>query len=244
MNLSQTDLAHQIVSAHQTGQPKPIVDDELSLADAYKVQSDVVSQLGGTVVGFKAALSSKAAQSVFSVSEPVFGALLSNAEIQSGFDLSEMVAPMVEIEMGFELGASLTAPLSPLDFNQVFRSTVMAIDLAEVGFTGRPSGLDLVTSNAAGGRFLRGGEVVCNDPNAVSAELWLDGAMINSGLSGDIGDQRSLAVWLVNQALSLGYEVSSGMLIMTGAIGQILPAKPGRYEAKYGSAGSFSFELR
>lgn len=243
MNSSQTELARQIVTAHQTAQPKPIAGDGLSLEEAYAVQSAVVSQLPGTVVGYKSAISSAAAQSVFSLSEPVFGALLSGAEVVSGFDLSTMNTPMIEIEMGYQIGVTLTSTLSPEDFNQVFSATVMAIDIAEVGFQSRPSGMDLVTSNAAGGRFMRGPIIVCNDPNRVEMALHCNGELINGGISGDIGDQRGLAVWLVNRALSLGYEVNSGMLVMTGAIGQILPAKAGHYEARYGDKASFSFDL-
>ena len=96
MNSSQTELARQIVTAHQTAQPKPIAGDGLSLEEAYAVQSAVVSQLPGTIVGYKSAISSAAAQSVFSLSEPVFGALLSEAEVVSGFDLSTMNTPMIE----------------------------------------------------------------------------------------------------------------------------------------------------
>jgi 2-keto-4-pentenoate hydratase len=100
-----------------------------------------------------------------------------------------------------------------------------------------------VTSNAAAGRFMAGPGIACNDPNTVAVELHHNGEVINAATSGDIGDQRELAVWLVNQALRQGYEVYSGMLVMTGAIGQILPAKPGHYEAKFGEFGSFSFDL-
>jgi 2-keto-4-pentenoate hydratase len=243
VNSRQTELAIDIAKAHQSGRAKPNADADLTLAEAYEVQGSVVTHLGGSVVGFKSALSSAAAQAAFSMTEPVFGALLSQAEVGSGFALAEMATPMIEIEMGFQLGATLTSTLSPEDFNQVFMSTVMAIDLADVGFSSRPAGMDLVTSNAAGGRFLRGDAIHCNDPNTVAAELKFNGEVINAAVSGDIGDQRALAVWLVNKALALGYEVSSGMLVMTGAMGQILPAKPGHYEACYGDLGRFSFEL-
>lgn len=243
MNSRQTDLADKIAHAHQGGHARPNADPDLSLAEAYEVQRGVVSRLGESVVGFKSALSSTAAQTAFAMTEPVFGALLAEAEVSSGFELAEMATPMIEIEMGFQLGATLTSTLSPEDFNQVFMATLMTIDLADVGFVSRPSGVDLVTSNAAGGRFLRGNAIQYNDPNTVAVELMHNGEVINAAVSGDIGDQRALAVWLVNKALSLGYEVNSGMLVMTGAIGQIQPAKPGHYEARYGDFGNFSFDL-
>jgi 2-keto-4-pentenoate hydratase len=213
------------------------------VSEAYDIQSEFVRAQESQIIGLKAAISSAQAQATFAMSEPVFGALLANSEIQSGFQLSDMVMPMVEIEIGFQLGASLTAPLSIVDFNQVFMGTSMTIDLAEVAFEGRPSGPDLIASNAAGGRFLRGPIFHCNDPNEVDVELSYEGEVINAGRSGDIGDQRELAIWLVNRALALGYELRSGMHIMTGALGQILPAKSGNYQARYGDHGVYEFRL-
>ena len=243
MNSKTNDWSQKILSAHQDRRPKPNLAPGISAADAYNIQRAFVTGQESPVVGFKAALSSVKAQAAFETSEPVFGALLANAEIQSGFELSNMVTPMIEIEMGFLLGASLTAPMSMVDFNQVFIGTTMTIDLAEVGFEGKPSSFDLIASNAAGGRFLRGKTFHCNDPNDVNVELSCDGTLINAGRSGDIGDQRELAIWLVNQALKRGYELRSDMHIMTGAIEQILPAKPGNYQARYGDHGMCEFSL-
>lgn len=243
MNSKASDWSHKILSAHQDRRAKPNIAPDISASDAYDIQGEFVAAQESPIIGFKAALSSAKAQAAFEMSEPVFGALLTNSEFQSGFELSDMVTPMIEIEMGFLLGASLNAPLSIVDFNQVFMGTTMTIDLAEVGFEGRPTGFDLIASNAAGGRFLRGKTFHCNDPSDVNVELSCDGAVINAGYSGDIGDQRELAIWLVNRALKLGYELRSGMHIMTGAIGQILPAKPGNYQARYGDHGVCEFSL-
>jgi 2-keto-4-pentenoate hydratase len=243
LNSKQNDWSHKILSAHKNRRPKPNLASGISISDAYDIQSEFVQAQESPIVGFKSALSSLQAQATFEMSEPVFGALTANSEIQSGFDLSEMAMPMIEIEMGFQLGASLTSPLSIVDFNQVFMGTSMTIDLAEVSFESRPSGIDLIASNAAGGRFLRGSVFHCNDPNDVDVGLSYEGSVINTGRSGDIGDQRELAIWLVNRALALGYELRSGMHIMTGAIGQILPAKPGNYQARYGDHGMVDFRL-
>lgn len=243
MNSRLNDWGEAIAIAHKAGELKPVVDPSITIEDAYRIQNEVVTRLGGRVLGFKSALSSTQAQKAFGVAEPVFGVLPDVSKVGSGFSLEEMAMPMIEIEMGFELGASLSGPLTSVDFNQVIRTSVMAIDIADVGFTGKPGGCDLITSNAAGGRFLRGDDFQCNDPNAVSVALKRDGETINTAKSGDIGDQRDLAVWIINRALSLGYEVTSGMLIMTGALGQILPAKAGDYTAEYEGFGSLQIRL-
>jgi len=243
LNSIPHEWSQKILSAHQNKRAKPNLESGVEVSEAYEIQGKFVLAQESPVIGFKSALSSVQAQEAFEMSEPVFGALLENSEVKSGFALSGMVKPMIEIEMGFQLGASLTAPVSVVDFNQVFTGAIMSIDLAEVAFEGRPGGVDLIASNAAGGRFLRGPKFHCSDPGEVAVELSCDGAVINSGRSGDIGDQRALAIWLVNRALSLGYELRSGMHIMTGAIGQILPANPGNYQARFGDHGVFEFRL-
>jgi 2-keto-4-pentenoate hydratase len=243
LNSKPSDWGLKILSAHQNRRPKPNLAEDVSVSDAYDIQGEFVRAQESPVIGFKSALSSSQAQAAFGMSEPIFGALLANSEVQSGFELSEMAMPMLEVEMGFLLGASLTAPLSMVDFNQVFMGTSMTIDLAEAAFEGRPSGVDLIASNAAGGRFLKGPVFHCNDPNEVSIELRCEDVVVNTARSGDIGDQRELAIWLVNRALAQGYELRSGMHIMTGSLGQMLPAKPGNYQARYGDHGVYEFRL-
>ena len=222
-----------MAASHQNCEPKPTLDGEFSIPEAYEIQGQMVDLLGSTIVGYKSALSSLPAQAAFSVSEPLLGVLLEAAAVDANFSLEQMVMPMIEVEMGYELGADVTAPIAIEDFSKTFSCARIAIDLAEVAYTGKPSAADLVAGNSAAGRFIAGAIIGLDDPNAVQVQLLRDGELINEARSGDIGDQRALAVWLVNKALSLGHPVKAEMLVMTGSLGKILPTKPGQYEARY-----------
>lgn len=243
MNSSQQDRAAQMAAAHQNRQPKPTLEGEVSLPEAYEVQGQMIERLGSTILGYKSALSSLPAQAAFGVSEPLLGVLLENAAVDAKFRLEQMVMPMIEVEMGYELDADVTEPITLEDFAHTFSRARIAIDLAEVGYTGKPSAADLVAGNSAAGRFIAGAIIGLDDPNAVHVQLLKDGELINEARSGDIGDQRALAVWLVNKALSLGYPVKAEMLVMTGSLGKILPAQPGEYEARYQADAGLLCEL-
>jgi len=239
----QQDSAGQMAAAHQNCQPKPTLEGEFSLPEAYEIQAQMIELLDSTIIGYKSALSSSPAQAAFDVSEPLLGALLENSAVDKNFRLEQMGMPMIEVEMGYELSADVTEPITIEGFSKAFSRARIAIDLPEVGYAGKPSAVDLVAGNSAAGRFLAGAIIGLDDPNAVQVQLLKDGELINEARSGDIGDQRALAVWLVNKALSLGYPVKAEMLMMTGALGQILPAQPGQYEARYQADAGLLCEL-
>lgn len=232
-----------MAQAHKSKALKPTVGGSFSLPEAYEIQREIIELLNSTCVGYKAALSSALAQAAFEVTEPLLGALLEDTSVQSGFDLSAMLLPMIEVEMGYELGVDVTSPVSVESFDKVFSQMYIAIDIPEVGYASKPSAVDLVSGNSAAGRFIRGPAISTPDSNDVQVKLSKDGALINEATSGSIGDQRALAVWLVNKALSLGYPVTKGMFLMSGALGKILPADAGQYSARYESEGQLLAEL-
>lgn len=247
MNTSENDYGQLMAAAHKGKQPKPTVDSELTLSDAYQIQIQMIELLDSPIVGYKSALSSLPAQAAFGVAEPLLGVLLENSAVQDGFDLAEMVVPMIEVEMGYELGLDVTSAVTTDDFVAIFTAMHIAVDLAEVGYTAKPRAVDLVSGNSAAGRFIKGpaiGSAVDSvGPNHVQVKLLKEDEQVNEATSGDIGDQQTLAIWLVNKALSLGYPVKKGMLVMTGSLGKILPAQAGQYTACYESEGQILAEL-
>lgn len=243
MNSRLQDRAEQMAIAHQNREPKPTLDGEFSIPEAYEIQGQMVDLLDSTIAGYKSALSSSPAQAAFGVSEPLLGVLLEAAAIDANFRLEQMVMPMIEVEMGYELSADVNAPIGLEDFAKTFSCARIAIDLAEVGYTGKPSAADLVAGNSAAGRFIAGAVIGLEDPNDVQVQLLREGELINEARSGDIGDQRAFAVWLVNKALSLGHPVKADMLVMTGSLGKIQPAQAGHYEARYQANDGLLCEL-
>lgn len=226
-----------MATAHQQRQLKPNVDPATTMPQAYQIQGAMLDRLNLSFVGYKAVLSSKPAQSAFNVTEPLLGVLLANAGVEGRHDLSQMVVPVIEVEMGYELGVDVTTEVSIEQFAETFSQLHIAIDLAEVGYVGKASAVDLVSGNSAGGSYIKGPVLGSAEPNHIQVKLLKDGDVINEATSGDIGDQKALAIWLVNKALSLNYPLKKGMFLMSGALGTILGAKPGHYTARYESEG-------
>ena len=83
------------------------------------------------------------------------------------------------------------------------------------------------------------------DLNAVTVTLSLDGQEINRGKGIDaLGDQWQAALWLVNTMVAQGWTMEPTNVIITGALGKMVPGKPGKYVADYGSFGKISFEIK
>ena len=59
-----------------------------------------------------------------------------------------------------------------------------------------------------------------------------------------MGDQWEALLWLVEQRLRDGYEVKRNDLLITGALGKVIPAEAGRYVADFGKLGRVTFSLR
>ena len=48
----------------------------------------------------------------------------------------------------------------------------------------------------------------------------------------------------LNSAVEQGYKVEPGHILITGALGKLVPGKPGKYVADYGDFGKISFEVK
>jgi 2-keto-4-pentenoate hydratase len=49
---------------------------------------------------------------------------------------------------------------------------------------------------------------------------------------------------VVNDVLAKGGEIKDGYIVITGSLTKLIPAKPGKYVADYGSFGKIEFEFK
>jgi 2-keto-4-pentenoate hydratase len=79
----------------------------------------------------------------------------------------------------------------------------------------------------------------------VTISLSLDGQEVNSGKGTDaLGDQWNAALWLINTMIEQGWTMEPGHVVITGALGNMIPGKPGKYLADYGDFGKIVFEIK
>ena len=71
-----------------------------------------------------------------------------------------------------------------------------------------------------------------------------NGAAVNSGEVQDaLGGPSSSAGLIWSEARARGYNLTPGLILMTGACGQVVPAEKGKYEVDFGALGSVYLEV-
>lgn len=250
-------LAGTLLDAWRARQPFPLVSAAapgIDLQTAYRVQKVYVQQrlLDDRIAGFKAGLTAAAAQRRFGVSVPVAGVLFASGRLlrDSVVERSGYAQLLVETEIGFVVSRPIRTPLgSVAELKEHIQSVLPAIELAEGAFADMQAltGPDIAAADVGAARFIAGTPLLLDDRdlNAVTVTLYRDGEVVYEGRGGDVlGDQWRAALWLVNTVLELGWIVDTGHILITGAMGRIVPGQPGRYRADFGALGEIRFEVR
>lgn len=252
-----TDWATAIVKARSLHRPLPAHAFASAMATermAYRVQQLVVEQEseGARLIGHKAGLTSVAAQTRFGLLDPVAGTLISTQQLNNGayVGLSNYPGMVIEVELGYILKLSFRRPPETVDeVREAVREIVPVIELPDLNFepAGKMSGLDIIASNVAATKVIvgRGKPFINIDPNAIRTSLTRGGEVVAEGVGSDaLDDQWQALFWLIRNRLQMGYEVKRNDLLITGALGTVVPAEPGTYRADFGELGRLTFSMR
>lgn len=250
-----TSAARRLVDAARSGRACRPVRDIIGTSDveaAYAVQRRVNGERvaeGAVVVGRKIGLTSKAVQQQLGVDRPDFGVLFSDMQFVSGdtLPMDRLIQPRVEAEVAFILREDLID--GDLDSSQV-RSAVghvapaleivdSRIDNWNISFG------DTVADNGSSGLYVLGSERITLDevePAMCEMTMSEDGQEVSQGTGRDcLGDPLAALSWLAVTSRELGMPLRSGEVVLSGALGPMVPAKVGAmYEAKITGLGSVS----
>jgi 2-keto-4-pentenoate hydratase len=108
-------------------------------------------------------------------------------------------------------------------------------------------GPDIIASNIGMVGFIVGSSVdpLKHDLEALTVELKRNGQTVNRGKSGNVyKGQWKTAKCLINSMLQKGRPVEPGHIILTGALGKMIPGKSSKYTADFGKLGVLSFRIR
>lgn len=251
------DLAEELLQAQQAGKPIPVLSiqhPEMDAAMAYQIQKAFVGKILAKekIAGFKAGLTTEGGQKKFGVDAPLAGVLFESGKLSDSatIDHAAFHALMLETEIGFVIGSAITQPLKDVAELQTHIQAVMpAIEVPDLGFADMKQlkGLDIIAANVSARQFIVGQEkaIEGTDLNAVTVKLTLDGQEVNVGKGADaLGDQWQAALWLVNTTIEHGWTLEPGQIIITGALGNMIPGKPGKYLADFGDFGQIAFEIQ
>ena len=254
--VSQHRVANAVIDATRRHEPLPLprlIDESLTIAGAYRIQKRVAQARldGAQPGGFKAGLTSPQSQARFGTNEPVAGVLPPDGLLQpdATIRLSELRGLNIETEVALRIGTPIRAHVKDVaELKRHIDGVAPAIELPDLHYvsTAQPAALDIIATNVAAAAYIVGDfrSPATRDPNDAAPRLVCNGKELNSGLARDaLGDQWEAARWLVNTMLQQGWPIETGQILLTGALGRMIPAAAGDCSADYGTWGTIGFHV-
>ena len=259
MSLPKDQIAHTLIEAARTRTAThPLTNDypDLDPATAYEVQDAVVDarvQGGARIIGAKLGLTSVAKQKQMNVSEPLYGWLTDDMQLDTGQTLvcSDYIQPRCEPEIAFLLREDLAGP-------QVLAAHVLAatalvfpaIDVLDSRFAGyKFTGADVIADNSSCAGFVFGGQGI--DPRGVDLRLVgcafeKNGQLVATAAGAAVlGHPAAAVAWMVRRMAERGQGMKAGQIVMAGALTEAVAVAPGdTVVARFDRLGSVELPCR
>jgi len=250
-----TKLAERLRACYASGEPIPPIRDELpegDLATAYRIQEVNTEHwltAGRRQVGRKIGLTAATVQRQLGVDQPDFGMLFADMAVDDGATVppGQLLQPRVEAEVAFVLGRDLSVPQPTIvDVIGAVEYAVAAIEIVDSRIAGWRIGIvDTVADNASSGMFVLG-----TTPRSVrdpAFDLRLAGMVMErhgepvafGAGAACLGNPLNALRWLAATMTEVGRPLGAGDVVLSGALGPMLPAAPGdRFEARISGLGA------
>lgn len=227
--------------------------DGLTADDAYaiqKINTALKVQAGARIVGAKIGLTSPAVQRQLGVDQPDYGVLFDDMAFPEGLPIpfSALHQPKVEAEVAFVLRRDLDL-LHPtiVDVINAIDYALPALEIVGSRIAGwRIRLADTVADNASSAGFVLGSSprrLRDIDLRGLQMSMTCDQGQEVSRGSGDacLGSPLNAVVWLARTLARNGSPLRAGDLVLSGALGPMVPVEPGRtYTARLDGLGSVS----
>lgn len=246
------EAADRLAAATQTGEPCTPIRDLIGPADlesAYEIQSRNITSLveaGHRIVGRKIGLTSPAVQEQLGVDTPDFGALLDDMDCShdAEIDLGRLIQPRIEAEIAFILSREINEPISFIEATDYVSDLYAAFEIVDSRISDWDISLaDTVADNASSGLYVLGSRLAradAPDLAEIKMAMFKNATLVSQGKGSDcLGSPwRSLA-WLANSALKYGFSLQKGGVVLSGALGPMVPVTRGdTYTATISGIGS------
>ena len=207
---------------------------------------------GRRVSGRKIGVTSKAIQQQVGVDQPDFGTLFADTEYGDGIEIeaTRLIQPRAEAEVALVLERDLAT--APHGFAQVVRAVAFALPAIEVVDSRIEawdiSIVDTIADNASCGLYVVGSRPVplsAFDARTVPMRMTLDGREVSSGVGAAcLGNPIHAARWLADTMCERGIPLRAGDVIMTGALGPMVPLSAGQeLVAEFGALGAVTTRI-
>lgn len=230
-------------------------DPTLGMADGYAIQQELVRLLlvdGDRVIGYKVGLTSVPMQKMIGVDSPDYGPVLASTVYADGatVSLADFIAPKVEAEIVFALGAPLRGP-------------GVTVAAARAAIAGARAGLEIVdsrivdwrikladtvadlASNGAVATAERTVPVTDFDPRLTGMVMTRNGELVDTAAgAAALGDPVAVVAWLANTLGEHSVTLEPGHLVMTGALHAAVPLRAGDvFIAEFDRLGSVTIRV-
>lgn len=261
MNLSRDQIAcaaGALFQAEQTGRQIGLLTLQhpgMDMADAYAIQADLVARkqtAGGSIIGWKIGLTSKAMRDALKIDIPDSGVLFDDMVFETGTAVpgGRFIEPRIEAEIAFVAKAPLRGPgvtrgdvIAATDYVapalEILDTRIRRAD-PETGALRRI--FDTIADNAANAGIVLGD--ARHKPGAVDmrwagAIVSRDGEVEETGLgAGVLNDPAKGVVWLANRLADYGQGIEAGQVVLSGSFIRPIEAPPGcRISADFGAFG-------
>ena len=259
MDLSMADVVEAIAArlrtAYERGAIAPLRDG-LEPSDgelAYAVQAvntDFWTKSGRTVVGHKIGLTAAAVQKQLGVSQPDFGVLFGDMQLQDGgvLDFTKCISPRVEAEVALVLARDISDEgATPESVAAAVEYAVAAIEVVDSRIADwKISFADTVADNGSSAYFVLGSEKRTLDGLDLftcGMALSINDEIVSLGAGAAcLGHPLNAAAWLARTIAISGGSLKAGDILLTGALGPMVSLKPkDNVRAQIGGLGKCGF---
>ena len=236
------EAADRLITAFNERTPCAPVRDLIGpsdMATAYDVQQLVTANRlagGATIIGRKIGLTSKAIQQQVGVDQPDFGFLFSDMGVADGEStpMATLLQPRVEAEIAFVLGSDLDGEITDEAIRAAIDHAVMSLEIVDSRVANWDIALaDTVADNASSGTYVLGSRKLSLDefePRETLMEMRIDDEVVSTGNGAACLDDPLAAVaWLARTAQDFGEPLRAGQLILSGALGPMVPVTAGNH---------------
>ena len=232
------DELYEALTAGKTVSPLTSRGFEISIEDAYHIQQRMLArriEKGEKVVGKKIGVTSKAVMNMLGVGQPDFGYLLDGMVYNEGesIPMSSLIQPKAEGEIAFLMNKDLMGPgLTAADILAATEGVMACFEIVDSRIQDWKIKIqDTVADNASCGVFVLGDKLV--DPKKVDLALCgmvleKNGEIVVTGAgAATMASPVNAMVWLANTLGRLGIGLNAGDIVLSGALGAMIPVKAG-----------------
>jgi 2-keto-4-pentenoate hydratase len=256
-NLIQTasDALFRAYQEHSVCEPIRNLIGDTDLQKAYEIQSSLNTSMaklnnGNAVIGRKIGVTAFAGQKSFGISEPVFGTLFQNMELDNNVEVGfeEFYSPKVEVEIAFIMKKSITSPVSTAQLVQAIDYVAPAIEIVGSRMNWDVKITDMVADNMGASHFVLGHNFKRLDKvDLINCQMQLCNKKekIAEGIGSIcLGSPLNSLHWLANRLAIIGNPLSAGETIISGSLAPMLPIQAGSHlEAHIEGLGEVKISL-